>query len=263
MKVFDAHFHIIDYRYPIVENAGYTPPEFTIKDYKRKTKEFEIVGGAIVSGSFQAFDQSYLKDSIEKMGKDFVGVANIPVTISDEELEDLNQNGISAVRFNLKRGGSETIEHLPYLSNKLYEKYGWHTELYVDSKHLAELKPTLQQLPKFSIDHLGLSKTGLSQLYQWVEKGARVKATGFGRIDFDPILAMKQIHAIDPKALLFGTDLPSTRAAVPFSISDAQRIKSNFSVQDQERIFYKNAMEWYQKPYLSKGSISINNVCIY
>ncbi len=60
MKIFDSHFHIIDFNYPIVENNGYTPTQFTIEDYKKTRDEFGITGGAVVSGSFQAFDQTYL-----------------------------------------------------------------------------------------------------------------------------------------------------------------------------------------------------------
>ena len=247
MKIFDSHFHIIDFSYPVIENNGYYPPEFTTENYRDEINEIELIGGAIVSGSFQGFDQSYLKDSISKLGKNFYGVANIPVTMNDKELKELNEHNIVAVRFNLKRGGSETVDNLEYLSNKLREEYGWHTELYVDSQNLGEIGRVLQKIKVFSIDHLGLSKSGLNELYKWVEKGIKIKATGFGRIDFDPIEAMKVINKINPEALMFGTDLPSTRAKTPFSKLDIQRIKENFNEDDQERIFYKNAVKWYKK----------------
>ena len=54
-------------------------------------------------------------------------------------------------------------------------------------------------------------------MYQLAEAGCRVKATGFGRVDFDPLPVLKKLHAINETCLLFGTDLPSTRAKVPFS----------------------------------------------
>lgn len=247
MKIFDSHFHIIDFKYPLVENNGYTPPEFTVNDYKAIQEKHEIIGGAVVSGSFQVFDQSYLVDSLENLGENFFGVANIPNNISNTEIEQLSKKNVTAIRFNLKRGGSETIEHLEYLSNKLSNEFGWHTEFYLDSKDLKDLNTQLNKIKIFSIDHLGLSKDGLNELYQWVEKGVKVKATGFGRVDFDPIEVMKQIHNINPKALMFGTDLPSTRAQIPFSEIDIARIKENFNEMDQSNIFYKNALEWYKK----------------
>ncbi|MBW1619058.1 MULTISPECIES: amidohydrolase family protein [Empedobacter] len=247
MKLFDAHFHIINPKFPLVENNGYLPPKFTAADYLTTTSSYDIAGGAIVSGSFQAFDQEYLIDALQTLGNNFFGVANIPATIKDEELERLSNANIVAVRFNVKRGGSEKIEHIEKLSNYLFEKYGWHTELYIDSVDLSRLKSVLQNIPQFSIDHLGLSKDGLKDLYYWVEKGVKVKATGFGRIDFDPIEAMKTIYHINPKALMFGTDLPSTRAKIPFSDKDVQRVKENFSADELENIFYNNAFEWYSR----------------
>lgn len=247
MKIFDSHFHIINPKYPLFENNGYLPPNFTIENYQDATENFEIKGGAIVSGSFQKFDQEYLVDSLGKLGENYFGVANIPMEMEQNELNRLNKSNIVAVRFNLKRGGSEGIKNLVKLSNQLFDEYNWHTELYVDSKDLKELNPILMEIPKFSIDHLGLSKKGILSLYHWVEKGVKIKATGFGRIDFDPIPIMKKIYNINPHSLMFGTDLPSTRAKTPFTVKDIELIKENFSDSEQKRILYQNAVDWYVK----------------
>lgn len=59
-KIFDAHLHIIDKHFPLVENQGFIPKEFTCNDYLNRMKDFELKGGAIVSESFQGFDQDYL-----------------------------------------------------------------------------------------------------------------------------------------------------------------------------------------------------------
>jgi len=67
-KIFDSHFHIIDKRFPLVPNEGYLPDEFSCEDYLGRTKSFHLAGGAIVSGSFQAFDQTYLMDALQKLG---------------------------------------------------------------------------------------------------------------------------------------------------------------------------------------------------
>ena len=56
MKVFDSHFHIFDPRFPLVPNDGYLPQPFTCSDYLARTAGFRPAGGAVVSGSFQAFD---------------------------------------------------------------------------------------------------------------------------------------------------------------------------------------------------------------
>lgn len=51
--IFDAHFHIIDPQFPLIENKGFLPEYFTIAEYKNKIKGLSIVGGVIVAGSFQ------------------------------------------------------------------------------------------------------------------------------------------------------------------------------------------------------------------
>lgn len=248
MKIFDAHMHIIDKRFPIYENQGFTPDEFTSKDYKDRLLEDKLVSveGAIVSGSFQKFDQAYLIDALKDLGEGFVGVTQLPHTVTDEEILELNQHGVRAVRFNVKRGGSENLTQLDYFARQIHELANWHIELYIDSKALPDISSTLKTLPKVSIDHLGLSKEGLPHLLALVHKGIRVKATGFGRINFkNPIAPMKEIHEINPNALMFGTDLPSTRANRPYHKDDVLLIKDNFSETDAERILYKNATAWY------------------
>ncbi|WP_166332674.1 amidohydrolase family protein [Sphingobacterium chungjuense] len=62
------------------------PPEFVATDYIQEISTYELVGGAVVFGSFQAFDQDYLIDALSMLGDVFVGVANIPNTMSAREL---------------------------------------------------------------------------------------------------------------------------------------------------------------------------------
>lgn len=247
MKIFDAHFHIINFDFPLVENKGYVPPEFTIDDYKIRMSDYEVSGGAIVSGSFQAFDQTYLLHALDQLGSDFVGVVNIPVDIPRERLVQLDEAGVRAVRFNIVRGGPEQLETMVKLSNQLYDNFGWHSELYIRNNSLQNIWDILQQLPPFSIDHLGLTKDGVDKLLELVNQGVKVKATGFGRLDFSPIELMKKIYSINAEALIFGTDLPSTRAKEPFSSGDVNLIKDHFSKEQQEQIFYKNAEKWYKR----------------
>jgi hypothetical protein len=70
---FDAHFHVIDSRFPLYENDGFLPAEFTVAQYRARTAALGVVGGAVVSGSFQRFDQDYLLDALARLGPGFVG----------------------------------------------------------------------------------------------------------------------------------------------------------------------------------------------
>ena len=44
--------------------------------------------------------------------------------------------------------------------------------------------------------------------------------TGFGRVDLDVRQALATIYGINPKAPMFGTDLPSTRSPRPYRDQD-------------------------------------------
>ncbi len=245
LKLFDSHLHIIDPRFPLIANHGYLPPTFTSHDYLHSMQAYNLQGGAIVSGSFQGFDQTYLLDALQTLGTGFVGVTQLPANVSDAELLHLHQAGVRAIRFNLKRGGSEEVTQLDYFARRVHELVGWHAELYVDSGELDTLYPTLVALPAVSIDHLGLTKAGFKTLLKLVESGVHVKATGFGRVDFDALTTMQAIMAINPDALMFGTDLPSTRAPRPYSRADYQLILDNFDTEAVRKIFHDNAYRFY------------------
>ncbi len=245
MLLFDAHLHIIDPRFPLIENQGFLPDAFTVADYRQSVKQLNVAGGAVVSGSFQGFDQTYLLDALEELGEGFVGVTQLPFDVSDEELLRLHSKGVRALRFNIARGGSETVDRLDYFARRVHEVAGWHAELYVDTRFIGGMKTMIERWPAVSIYHLGLSKKGWPVLLSMVEMGVKVKATGFGRIDFDAVQAIRAIHAIDPEALLFGTDLPSTRAAIPFQESDAALIEETLGKSEAEKVLYGNAANWY------------------
>lgn len=254
-EIFDSHLHIIDPKFPLYENQGYLPEPFTVEDYQSKLSEYtlseykfsqyNITGGAIVSGSFQKQDQTYLLNALKKLGSDYVGVTQLLSSTSDEEILSLHQAGVRAVRFNLKRGGSEDISKVTEFSNRIYDLTAWHIELYIDSALLDDLYSTLITLPSVTIDHLGLSKVGFKTLLKLAEKGLKVKATGFGRIDFDPETAISELYNANPECLMFGTDLPSTRAPRPFEESDIGIVISALGEEGAAKVLCGNAKDFY------------------
>lgn len=247
MKIFDAHFHIIDFNYEVKENNGYMPPSYLTEDYQEETQDMNIAGGAIVSGSFQGFNQQYLLKALIDLGPEFCGVTQLPYSVSDEEIISLNDEGVRALRFNVKRGGSEDLAHLSDFAKRVHDLVGWHSELYIDSKNLPDIEETILSLPAISIDHLGLSKEGLPNLLRLVDKGVHVKATGFSRVDLNVQDTLKEIYHANPDALMFGTDLPSTRAPKRFTSKDIQFVQDTFDEAAANKIFYQNAKEWYRK----------------
>lgn len=117
---------------------------------------------------------------------------------------------------------------------------------------MSKLFAILVNLPAVSIDHLGLSKAGLPILLKLAEQGVRIKATGFGRVDFDidsdmnMVTALRDLHSANPTALMFGSDLPSTRAPRPFLHSDIARLIDSVGEAQASAVLHANAALFYR-----------------
>jgi predicted TIM-barrel fold metal-dependent hydrolase len=232
--VFDSHLHIVDPRFPLVANQGYVPEPFTVDDYRDRTAGLDITGGAVVSGSFQVRGPgplTWLIDALERLGPGFVGVAELDGGVGDEEILRLDAAGVRAVRFNLHRGGALDER----LARRGYEVAGWHAEVYAGGHELAALENRLRALPRLVVDHLGLDREALPVLQRL---GCMVKATGFGRVDLD---VEATLRALDPDRLLFGSDLPGTRARRPFEPADLELV-----AQVAPQALADNARAWYR-----------------
>jgi hypothetical protein len=158
----------------------------------------------------------------------------------------LDAAGVRAVRFNLFRGGSAGIADLDRLARRVHDIAGWHTELYVDLAALGDDWTIIARLPRASIDHLGMTAGGLKVLVRLAERGVRVKATGFGRIGLDPLVAMSALAAANPECLMFGTDLPSQRARRPFDVKDIDLIREAVGDALAPQVLSSNALSFYR-----------------
>lgn len=246
--MFDAHVHIIDPRFPLVENNGYLPDPFTIDDYRARMAGFGVDGGAVVTASYQGtLGGPQLLAALRELGDGWVGVTHLDPDATDEDILELDRAGVRGIRFNLRRSATD-VQVLTTQALRAYDLAGWHAEFYVDATLLLSLEPVFAKLPAVSIDHLGMSTRGLRYLLNLVDRGAKVKATGFGRTSIDDVGdVLRQIHAVNPKALMFGTDLPGTRARRAFEAADVDIIADAVG-DDLEAVLGGNAREWYRCP---------------
>ena len=245
-RLFDSHCHIIDPRFPIVANNGYTPPPFPLEAYLAQTRPLGVVAGAIVSGSFQANDQTYLMDVLPKLGTGWAGVTQFPNDCPDAEIARLDALGVRAVRFNLFRGRLDSVDEIAALATRVHAVAGWHAEIYADAAALAPHVERLSKLPQLSIDHLGMTQAGVPVLLDLVAAGCKVKATGFGRVKLDVPATLEAIARKSPDALVFGTDLPSTRAARPFQPVDIDLVEKVLGPELAQKAFWNNPVALYR-----------------
>jgi Amidohydrolase len=181
-----------------------------------------------VAGSFQGFEQTWLLAALGRLGSGYVGVAQLPPSISDDEIRALHRAGVRAVRFNLRRGGSLDVA----LAERAHELAGWHAEVYADD--LAAHEDRLRALPRLCVEHLGMNPDGLAVA---VRLGAMVKAT--------PRFA-GDLRAVDPRRLLFGTDLPGTRTPRRFTAADLERVRAVAPAALDE-----NPIAWFRPPVIA------------
>jgi predicted TIM-barrel fold metal-dependent hydrolase len=143
--------------------------------------------------------------------------------VSDDEVLSLDAAGVRAVRFTLARGGALDVD----LALRVHQLTGWHAEVYATD--LPAHEERLRQLPRLVVDHLGMNPDGLAVA---VRLGAMIKAT--------PRYA-GDLRAVRPERLMFGSDLPGTRAARTFAPADLDVIAgiTNSGLADNARAWYR------------------------
>ncbi|WP_347403406.1 hypothetical protein [Citricoccus muralis] len=120
------------------------------------------------------------------------------------------------------------------------------TQPLFDARGLDDaLSHTIAGLPAASIDHLGMHADRLPQRLRLVEQGIKVEATGFGRVELDPVATLRAIIDVDPTALMVGADLPSTPARRPFQNDDIDLIVDSLPPEQVSAVLWDNASAFY------------------
>lgn len=252
-KIFDGHFHIIDSKYPLEENNGFLPDFYTTNNYLQEIRSLNInvVGGVVVSGSFQSYHQEYFKTALKQLGKNFVGITQLPTTVTDKEIYSLNAIGIRGIRFNLYRGFTVSLNDINILAKRVYDLCGWSTEFYLNIDTAdSKLLDLISTLPKTSIDHLGMNCCPTDKLKKVLSNGTSIRVSGFGRIEYttEELLSLiPQLYKENNSGLIFGTDFPATRARFRFSINDLNIIKQSLNQNEVaiNNVLFRNGMNWY------------------
>ncbi len=246
--IFDAHFHLFDAAFPIDANGGYMPPAFSQTDYQRLASPLGICSGVLVGSSFQGYRQDWLCDALTKLGAEWVGITQLPMDVSDAEILRLAKFGVRGIRFNIYRGDDISMDQLVALSQRAFDLAGWHPEIYLDASQIRAHVPQLSKLRGLVIDHLGMTEAGLPVLLDLVDAGAKVKASGFGRVNLDVPRALERIAQRSPDALMFGSDMPSTRAKRPFQNTDIDLIESILGQELARKALWSNGRSLYRLP---------------
>ena len=115
-------------------------------------------------------------------------------------------------------------------------------------RQLAARAKTIADLPLNARNPfmLGMTQAGVPVLLDLVAAGCKVKATGFGRVKLDVPATLEAVARKSPDALVFGTDLPSTRAARPFQPVDIDLVEKVLGPELAQKAFWNNPVALYR-----------------
>lgn len=154
----DTHMHILGPfdRFPMSEVRGYTPPEATLEQYLALQETLGLERAVVVHPSAYGTDLRVTEDAVARMNGRARGIAVVEPTISDSELDRLNEAGFRGLRFTTLLKGGADVAGIATMADRV-ARLGWHIQLFVDGpNHLEGLIPVLRNLPvDVVIDHMG------------------------------------------------------------------------------------------------------------
>jgi 2-pyrone-4,6-dicarboxylate lactonase len=186
----------------------------------------------IVQSTCHGFDNRVVADAIAAKKGDYCGVALLPATVDDAELERLDALGFRGVRFNFMKhlGKGAGIEEAIALGTRL-AKLGWHLQVHFEAALIDELAPWLKRSAvPVVIDHmgrvdasLGLDQPAFRRLLDLMrDPRCWVKVSGSERISRkaapweDAIPFARKLVAEFGERTLWGSDWPHPNlSAVP------------------------------------------------
>jgi 2-pyrone-4,6-dicarboxylate lactonase len=147
----------------------------------------------IVQTVNHGYDNRVVEDAIEAGGGRYLGIARVPLEVSDRELQRLADRGFRGVRFNFMRhlSGGETAQDVVALTARLAD-VGLHLQVHFQSELVHTVGQTLRasRVPVV-IDHMGRVDARLGEAHPdfqalmglLEQPGFHVKVSGIDRID--------------------------------------------------------------------------------
>ncbi len=176
----DSHVHVfgpVD-RFPYGPHPGAAPAPAPKEALFALHRRLGIQRCVIVQSVTHGYDNRAVEDAIEAGGGNYLGIARVPLEVTDSELERLARGGFRGVRFNFMRhlSGGADVRDVVALTPRL-AAVGMHLQVHFESElvHTVGQALVASRVPVV-IDHMG-----------------RVDATrGAGHADFQCLLRLME-----------------------------------------------------------------------
>lgn len=195
----------------------------SVSDYRELQKRLGTSRVVVVQPSTYGLDNRCMLEAVRAFGSHARGIAVVDSTVTDDELQRLDQSRVCGIRFNLARAGTTTVEMIEPLAERILP-FGWHVQLHMTPEQIVACKDVLTRLrTPMVFDHMGRIPPGvghehpafriITRLGQ--EKRAWVKLSGpylysqGGFPQFDEVVPLTRALArAIPDRLVWGSDWP-------------------------------------------------------
>lgn len=223
----DGHCHVFGpgKRFPYAKERTYEPPDAPKEKLAALHKHLGFSRAVLVQASCHGTDNSAMLDAIKSSKGAWRGVAMVPKTVAQSELQRLHAGGVRGVRYNFVKhlGGMPELDAVKNMCVRL-AMLGWHLQLHLDADSIPDLREFLRGLRiPFIIDHMGrvaarqgVGQPAFRQLLElmkdnpcaWVKISGAERVSAAGKPFHDAIPFAQALIKAAPDRVLWGTDFP-------------------------------------------------------
>jgi predicted TIM-barrel fold metal-dependent hydrolase len=225
----DCHMHIYDgERFPPARPGPQSRMQSnaSVADYRLLQKRNGTTRTVIVTPAAYVTDNRVTLDGIQQLGRSNTrGVAVVHPTVTDAELETLNNGGIRGIRFTVfdPASAAVSIDMIEPLARRVVD-LGWHLQIHMRGDQIVENGDLLQRLPTPVVfDHLGrlpqpaplehpayrIIDAMLQKGRTWMKLSGAYMDTKVGAPTYADKLGVVQAYIkAAPERMLWGSDWP-------------------------------------------------------
>jgi 2-pyrone-4,6-dicarboxylate lactonase len=155
----DAHCHVFGpgAEFPYAPERKYTPCDASKHQLFALRDQLGFARNVVVQATCHGADNRAMVDALVNSGGMARGVATVKRSVTDEEIQSMQDAGVRGVRFNfVKRLVDFTPkDELMEIASRI-QKWGWHVVIYFEAVDLPELWDFFTALPTtVVVDHMG------------------------------------------------------------------------------------------------------------
>lgn len=220
----DTHVHVFGpgSKFPYSPTSHFVPVDATKETLFALHAKAGIDRCVIVQSLVHGLDNSAVEDAMIAAKGRYLGVAMVPLDVSDTELKRLADVGFRGIRFHFMKGRpGHTPQQVIEFSKRLVP-LGLHLQIHFDGSLAKELTPFLIQSPvPVVIDHMGRVDATLGIEHEHFQAVCRliehqdfwIKVSGIDRIDANPpykqgIPFARHLVQQYTEKCVWGTDFP-------------------------------------------------------